>query len=240
MKELIRNILITLQIPATKNIHYDILTKKLMKKVLKPNSNCIDIGGFKGEITDEILKFSPKGTHHIFEPIPEFYKAIAGKFKNTQSVNVVNLAVSDQKGTSTFKYVPNFPAYSGLKKRDYPDNTTEVKEIEVKTDRLENVIPGSFKIDLIKIDVEGAEYLVLSGAKEVLKKSSPVVIFEFGLGASEFYGTKPEMMFDYFGGMNYGIYLLEDFIKDKSPLSKEAFSKQYHQKLNYYFVAAPQ
>jgi FkbM family methyltransferase len=211
-----------------------------MKKVLKPSSNCIDIGGFKGEITDEILKFSPQGTHHIFEPIPDFYKAIADKFKNTKSVHVVNLAVSNQKGTSTFKYVPNFPAYSGLKKRDYPDNTTEVKEIEVKTDRLENVIPEGLRTDLIKIDVEGAEYLVLSGAKALLKKSSPIVIFEYGLGASDFYNTTPEMMFSYFYDLNYGIYLLEDFIKNKAPLSLEAFSKQYHDKLNYYFVAAPQ
>ncbi len=239
MKELIRHILITLQIPVTKNIHYDILTKKLMKKVLKPTSNCIDIGGFKGEITDEVLKFSPNGTHHIFEPIPDFCNAIADKFKNTKSVNVMNVAVSDKTGTSTFKYVPDFPAYSGLKKRDYPDNSAEVIEIEVKTDRLENVIPENLKIDFIKIDVEGAEYLVLSGARGVIKRNSPVVIFEYGLGASDFYGTTPEMMFSYFDELNYGIYLLEDFIKNKSPLSKEAFSKQYHQKLNYYFVAAP-
>ena len=237
MKELIRNILITLQLPVTKNIHYDILTKKLMKKVLKPTSNCIDIGGFKGEITDEVLKFSPNGTHHIFEPIPDFYQAIAKKFKNTTSVHVVNLAVSDQTGKSTFKYVPDFPAYSGLKKRDYPNNAAEVKEIEVNTDRLENVIPENLKIDFIKIDVEGAEFLVLSGAKEVIEKHSPVVVFEYGLGASEFYGTTPEMMFSYFGDLNYGIYLLEDFIKNKAPLSNEAFSKQYHEKLNYYFVA---
>lgn len=237
MKELIRNILITLQLPVTKNIHYDILTKKLMKKVLKPTSNCIDIGGFKGEITDEVLKFSPKGTHHIFEPIPDFCKAIAAKFKNTKSVHVVNIAVSDQKGTSTFKYVPNFPAYSGLKKRDYPDNATEVKEIKVKTNRLENEIPDNLKIDFIKIDVEGAEFLVLSGAKEVLGKHHPVVVFEYGLGASEFYGTTPEMMFGYFDELDYGIYLINDFIRDKAPLTKEAFAKQYHDKLNYYFVA---
>jgi len=61
MKKLIRSILIGLKIPVTQNIRYDILTKELMKKVLRPGSNCIDIGGFKGEIMDEILKFSPAG-----------------------------------------------------------------------------------------------------------------------------------------------------------------------------------
>jgi len=239
MKQLIRNILIALQIPLTKNIHYDILTKKLMKKVLKRNSNCIDIGGFKGEITDEILKFAPEGKHYIFEPIPDLYKNIEAKFKHKTNVTVMNLAVSDKKGTSTFKFVPDFPAYSGLKKRDYPDNNAEVREIEVKTDLLENVIPEAVKIDFIKIDVEGAEYLVLSGGKKILHQSRPLVVFEYGLGASDFYGTSTEMMFKFFDDANYGIFLLEDFIKNKNPLNSPSFAKQYHQKLNYYFVAAP-
>lgn len=210
-----------------------------MAKVLKSQSNCIDIGGFKGEIMSEILKFSPRGRHFIFEPIPDLFKNIQAKFKPLDNVTVVNLAVSDQKGTSTFKFVPDFPAYSGLKKRDYPDNNAEVKEIEVKTNRLEDVIPSDIKIDFIKIDVEGAEYLVLSGAKKILQQSKPVVIFEYGLGASEFYGTDPDMMFSYFEDAAYGIFLLEDFMKNKPPLQRDNFSKQYHDKLNYYFVAAP-
>lgn len=187
---------------------------------------------------DEILKFSPMGTHFIFEPIPDLYKNIVAKFESLKNVSVMNLAVSDKKGTSTFRFVPNFPAYSGLKKRDYPDNSTEVKEIEVKTDRLENVIPAKVKIDFVKIDVEGAEYLVLSGGKKILAQSKPVVVFEYGLGASDFYGTEPDMMFSFFEDSKYGIFLIEDFLKDKKPLDKAAFSKQYHDKLNYYFVAA--
>ncbi|MCF8365277.1 MAG: FkbM family methyltransferase [Bacteroidales bacterium] len=239
MKQLIRNILIALRIPVTKNIHYDILTKKLMAKVLKSQSNCIDIGGFKGEIMSEILKFSPRGRHFIFEPIPDLFKNIEAKFKNLGNVTVLNLAVSDKKGTSTFKFVPDYPAYSGLKQRDYPDNNTEVKEIEVKTDRLENVIPDNIKIDFIKIDVEGAEFLVLSGAVKILHQSKPVVIFEYGLGASDFYGTEPDMMFNFFEASGYGIFLLEDYMKNKPHLQKDSFGKQYHEKLNYYFAAAP-
>src|SRR5207248_10399911 len=35
------------------------------------------------------------------------------------------------------------------------------------------------RIDLIKIDIEGAEYLALSGGENVLKKHRPVIISEF-------------------------------------------------------------
>ncbi len=50
LKDAIRSVLINLSIPITKNIHYDILTLKLMKQVLNPDTNCVDVGGFKGEI----------------------------------------------------------------------------------------------------------------------------------------------------------------------------------------------
>ena len=238
-KQLIRNILIVLHIPVTKNIHYDILTRKLMKKVLSDNSNCIDVGGFKGEIMSEILRYSPGGMHLVFEPIPDQYRIIEGKFRDLENVEVKNMALSDKKGTAIFNYVPDFPAYSGLKKREYPDKSPEIKQIEVRTDRLDSVVPDDMMVDFIKIDVEGAEYLVLKGAKKILQQCSPVIIFEFGLGASEYYGTTPEKMFALFEQCEYGIWLIDDYLRDKAPMKLASFSKQYNEKLNYYFVAGP-
>ena len=240
MKQLIRAILIKLKIPVTKNIRYDILTLGLMKKVLKANSNCIDIGGFKGEIMSEILKFSPNGNHFIFEPIPEYFKIIEEKFNNRNNVNVFNLALSDETGTSTFNYVPDFPAYSGFKVREYPGENVATKEIEVKTDLLDNKISPDVKIDFIKLDVEGAEYLVLKGSKNILLKSKPIVVFEYGLGASDYYGTDPATMFDFFNKeVNYGIFIIEKYLRNETSMKKEEFTKQYDERLNYYFVAAP-
>jgi len=76
LKQKLRALLIGLKMPVTKNIKYDILTKRLLKNILQKTSNCIDIGGFKGEILLEILKFAPNGTHYIFEPIPDNCQAI--------------------------------------------------------------------------------------------------------------------------------------------------------------------
>lgn len=242
MKKLIRSILIGLKIPVTQNIRYDILTKELMKKVLKSGSNCVDIGGFKGEIMDEILKFSPAGggIHYIFEPVPGNFKIIKEKFSNQPGVNVLNIALSDKPGTAVFNYVPDYPAYSGFKVRDYPKENVPTQQIEVKTDTLDNSVAENLKVDFIKIDVEGAEYLVLQGSKKILQHSKPIVIFEYGLGASNYYGTEPAVMFDFFDKeLNYNIYLIEKFLKGKPSLKKEEFISQYSERKNYYFVAAP-
>lgn len=172
--------------------------------------------------------------------MPENFKIIKNKFKDYPNVNVLNIALSDKPGNVVFNFVPEFPAYSGFKVRDYPSENVKTQKIDVKTEKLDNLIPDSQIIDFIKIDVEGAEYLVLQGAKETIRRSKPYVVFEFGLGASNYYGTDASAMFDFFDNeLDYRIFLIDKFLKNKPPLSKLDFERQYNERINYYFVAAP-
>lgn len=148
-----------------------------------------------------------------------------------------NIALSDRRGTSSFNYVVSNPSYSGLLKRHYDHPNEKDTQITVRTERLDDLIPADMPIDLIKIDVEGGELLVLRGAAGTLRRCKPVVIFEHGLGASEMYGTTPEQVFDIFEQCGLRVSLLSRFLKKQGPLSKEDFSRHFHQKLNYYFVA---
>ena len=52
-------------------------------------------------------------------------------------------------------------------------------DVEIKLQRLDE-LAGQLgrRIDLIKIDVEGAELAVLRGAEQILKESKPVILFE--------------------------------------------------------------
>lgn len=131
----------------------------------------------------------------------------------------------------------NNPSYSGLIKRKYDKKNEEDTQIQVKTELLDNVIPADMKVNLIKIDVEGGELLVLEGAKMVISRSKPLVIFEHGLGASEFYNSTPEKIFAYFNKVSMQIATLADFLKKRKGFSLEEFKQQYHNKLNYYFIA---
>ncbi|PLX00522.1 MAG: FkbM family methyltransferase [Marinilabiliales bacterium] len=239
LKEFIRRILIFLHIDVTKNIKYDRLTMDILDKVLCYDSNCIDIGCFKGEILQEFIKRSPGGTHVAFEPIPGFFKALKKKFKSKQ-LTIHNIALSDQSGVITFNYVIDAPAYSGIKKRDYDGKNPDIELIEVKTDKLDHALPANYRVDLIKIDVEGAEFKVLKGAYNTLKKSKPIIIFEFGLGASDFYKVSPEQFYQYLAvECGYQIYKLKSFLKDGLFLSKSAFIETYNTRKDYYFVASP-
>ena len=216
---------------------YDYETAIVIKKTLTKKSNWIDIGAHKGHILRELLKVAPQGNSFAFEPIPNLYKRLQAKYGN--KIKVYDIALSDQKGEKTFTYFIDRPAFSGFKKRTADDAyVTDI--LTVKVDTLDNVVDPSTTIDLIKLDVEGAEMEVLKGAERILKNSKPIVLFEFGLGGTDIYETTPEMMFDYLTGCGLVVSTLDYFLKHKQHFNRAEFLGQYTKGYNYFFMAYDQ
>ncbi len=238
IKNIIRTALNLLHIDLTKNLEYDRLTAAIMKKVLKPDSNCVDVGCHKGEILMAMLKDAPRGKHFGFEPIPYLYQNLKKHFEG--KATILPYALAEKNGTSTFQLVKNAPAYSGIKKRKYEVDNPDIEEIEVQLKKLDDVIPKSTKINLIKIDVEGAELGVLKGAANLIERDKPYVIFEFGLGASDFYGTQPGDIYRFFSTRGLAVSTLKTFIKKGNPLTLEEFIRLYQENKEYYFIAHQQ
>ncbi len=236
IKRILRQLLIKLGIPATKNIRYDIYTERIFKTVLKPDSNCVDIGAHKGEILELFLKLAPHGVHAAFEPIPAMYKNLLAHFG--QRVKIFPFALSSETGETQFNVVLDDPAYSGIKQREYKKADVKIEKIKVDMRKLDDVLmERSFKIDLIKIDVEGGEFDVLKGSAHILQNDKPILVFECGRGASEFYGTKPEELYNFLHKLHYSIRSLGSFVKDQKPMSQVDFVKSFQDRTDYYFVA---
>jgi FkbM family methyltransferase len=236
-KKIIRCILIFLNIDLTKNLEYDRLTQLVIKRILKKDSNCIDVGAHKGEILDYILKQSPEGKHYGFEPIPEMYEALTKKFHN--KATIYQYALSNKIGESTFNIVKNSPAYSGIKQRKYDIPNPQIEKIEVRLMPLDEVIPPEVKISFIKIDVEGGEFDVIKGGINLIKKDKPTIIFECGIASSDFYGVKPQEFYQLLNNeLELKIYTLKSFLKKEPSLSEEEFIEYYHNNKEYYFIAS--
>jgi FkbM family methyltransferase len=232
----IRSTLNFLHLDLTKNLEYDRLTKSIMKRCIQPQSNCIDVGCHKGEILDVMLSLSTQGKHFAFEPIPVLFNQLQLKYNG--KATVYPYALSDVNGTSTFQFVRNAPAYSGIHKRKYNTATPDIEQISVELKTLDGLIPPDTRIDFVKIDVEGGEYGVLKGAKQLLKKWKPIVIFESGLGASDYYGTKPEQLFHFLTAeIGLQISTLKAFIKNGLPLTQKEFEAHFNNNSEYYFIA---
>lgn len=238
IKNIIRETLIFFHLDLTKNLKYDRLTNVIMKKQIQKSSNCIDVGCHKGEILHFMLKYAPNGSHYAFEPIPYMYNELVKKYG--KRATIYPYALSDKSGMTSFHLVKNAPAYSGIKERHYDISNPEIVEIDVELKSLDELIPKDKRIDFIKIDVEGAEFGVLKGGIRMLKASKPIILFECGKGASEFYGTQPSDIHDFLHkeiGLN--IFTLSAYINKKSALSRDDFDDHFSTNKEYYFVAAP-
>lgn len=237
IKKFAKRVLSGLGINVTRNQRYDALSLRVMQRVISRSDNCIDIGAHRGEVLDDMLRLAPEGRHHAFEPIPEMFEDLVAKYGRNDRVVLHRLALADASGQTTFQHVTSNPAYSGLKRRTYKQSE-HITEIKVEQQRLDALLPPDFPVAFVKIDVEGAEYQVLKGATETLKRHKPVVVFEHGLGASDHYGTTPEMVYDLLvSECGFTVSLLDRFVVDAPPLSRDAFREEFYASRNYYFVA---
>lgn len=240
MKELLKHILSLLHISITRNQRYDARTRQILARVLTADSVCVDIGCHKGEIMDLMLHHAPMGRKFGFEPLPPFFRQLVEKYRHHDNVEISPLALYHENGETTFQYVVNDPAYSGIKKRRYDSSRVEISEIKVQTARLDEVLPPGLKPDLIKIDVEGAEYRVLLGAGKLLKNARPIVIFEFGIGAADYYGADADQLFNYLtGDCGLKINTLKGFLKKRPSLNALKFREFFTTGREYYFIAYP-
>jgi FkbM family methyltransferase len=238
IKDLLKNSIKKLPISFTRNQQYDKQTKKVIRKVCTAASNCIDVGAYQGEILNLYLKYSPQGKHHAFEPLPEYYSFLNAKYGRTAKIHPV--ALSNEVGQRTFNYVMSNPSYSGLLKRKYDRDREKDQEIVVETACLDDRLPNDLLIDFIKIDVEGAELLVLKGGEKSILRSKPVIVFEHGKGAADVYGYGPEDCFSYISDrLKLNISTMKKWLENKPQLTKEAFVRQFSTGENYYFIAYP-
>jgi FkbM family methyltransferase len=145
---------------------------------LLDNDICIDVGANTGYFTMLMAKLSHKGQVHAFEPVVLNYHLLCSSVQLNKYPNVLanNCAVGEENGEIDFS-ISEDGAYSSM----IPTGRRREKNV-IKTNviSLDNYFKHKNlpKIDILKVDVEGAEGLVIKGARSVLAhhKTQPRLI----------------------------------------------------------------
>ena len=155
-------------------------------RFLKAGMTFVDVGSHFGTYTLLAARaVGPHGTVHAFEPDPAVYRLLAFNVRLNRSANTHahRNAVSDARGSREFEIRKEAMLSSLAPHGDRIGAHGTVKTIRVDTLRLDDVFAADAKkADLIKVDVEGAELMVFSGAKGLLAREpaeAPVWIFEY-------------------------------------------------------------
>lgn len=182
---------------------------EIMKHVRKGMNVC-DVGANFGFYT---LRFASAvgvgGKVFSFEANPAIFKHLQKSVMvNGYSgfTTVHNCAVSDAKGEARFVFDVEFSGGGAMTAGAAAANQSE---IVVKCETLDALVPADVPINVIKIDVEGAEPKVLAGAERVLSQDSlKVVLLEF-FPAAIAQARDPAEMVDAFIARGFSIHLLE-------------------------------
>ena len=197
-------------------------TDRCLRRLLTPSSNCIDVGAHIGSTLSLLTKLAPKGSHLAVEPVATKAAWLRAKFPD---VEVHEMAASNTTGTVAFVENLTRPGFSGLRASSDPSAALdEVREIEVACNRLDDIVETDRPVHLLKIDVEGAEQLVLEGAAELLERDRPAIVFESGPGRAEEFGLSNSGLYSLLvDGHGYEVFLFKDHLAGRPPLGLAEF-----------------
>lgn len=170
----------------------------------------IDVGANIGLFTVKAARLvGPGGRVVAVEPGAE----AAARLEHNIALNgyshaqVVQKAIADKIGTATLHHIPtgNDPqAFSLLSDgTDLPAETVETTTLDALVGEA-----GLARVDVLKIDVEGAEPLVIAGAGETLQRFRPLVIFEANTTRLDPEGRSTTQSWAALAGHGYGFYRL--------------------------------
>ncbi len=217
------------------NAANDMMCRKLMVGLAVPDTVFLDIGAHVGSVTGAVLKRSPGTKVIAFEAVPEKALQLRQKFPG---VTIHHCAISNKTGDVTFYVSLEQTSFSSLDNK-IAVNHERTKEITVKGYRLDEIqIEG--KVDIIKVDVEGAEQGVFEGGQTLIKNNLPLIFFESGPGDHPHLGFTKIGIWNLLDKLNYGILIPTRLAHADTGMSLEVFedSHLYPRRTNNY-VAVP-
>lgn len=112
-----------------------------------------------------------------------------------------NVAVSSKPGMASFYLDKSYSGLSSLVERDVTHGH-EIETTVVKVSTLNKLVKG--RPAFIKIDIEGAEYDALRGAKKLLRRR-PLMAFEFDPNSTRYFNFTAEDLVGLLDGYGYAI-----------------------------------
>jgi FkbM family methyltransferase len=186
-----------------------------------------DVGSCEGEDSVRFSRLFPRSKIFAFEPIPDNFILLEENFKlyDISNAHAFNIAVSD--GVSELSMYVSKVKYDSMNAGDWdygnksssllkPHSHVDLvdfiyfpTEIKVKTTTLKEVLDQNnlSKIDVLQLDVQGAELLVLKG---LANRISDVKLIWLEVSSVELYRNQPlaKDIDDYL--LANGFYLLKD------------------------------
>ena len=206
----------------------DILCDKLIGRLCAPGGTFLDVGAHIGSVVARVKSGAPGAKVIAVEADPRKAADLAARHPD---VRVLSAAASDRTGRARFHVPTGATGYASLH-----ETGRNGESFEVDLHPLDDLVPTD-AVDVVKLDVEGAELAALRGAARLIARARPTVMFE-SVGASA--GSRTAGLWCVFDSFGYDVFTPDRLAHDAPPLTLEAFldAHAYPRRTHNYFAVA--
>lgn len=209
-----------------------ILADKLISQLCPSNGTFLDIGAHIGSVLSAVHQQDPTVKIIAFEADPSKIEHLRSKFPYCE---LFDLALAEREGTAAFQINTAESGYNTL----VVDTDSPLQTVSVRVATLDSVL-GDRSVDLIKVDVEGAELGVLMGGAGLIQSCKPTIMFEsVALGVNAL-GYSARSVWEWLQDHGYQIFTPDRLAHDALPLTCDAFldGHQYPFSTHNYFAVS--
>jgi FkbM family methyltransferase len=200
--------------------YYEEETVNVITALLRPGMVFFDVGAHVGQYTlTASCLVGEDGQVHSFEPDPDTFRWLAGNTTQNglRNVHLNQLALCDE--TSTKELFLATAQDVGSNSLSEPFNYSG-KKFTVRCTTVNEYIKAKNieRIDVMKMDIEGAEYAALIGASEILQgKDKPTLIIEFEERRQQAFGSSCRKLAELLKNNGYVVFVLGQFHEEYVP-----------------------
>ena len=192
---------------------FESTTLRMIHQLIKPDTSYLDVGANIGLMAVPLLRMIEGLQVISFEPSPNVLPYLEKTWAMASFRNrwrIVASAVGDSVGHTSFQLTSTATsAFEGFRSTG---RVSVGSETVVPTTTLDFEWNAMAKppISVIKIDVEGAELLVLHGARECIAANKPAIFVEWNLTNLNAYQCRPGALLEFANEVCYEVYSIPE------------------------------
>lgn len=180
----------------------------LVRELIQEDFTVVDIGANLGYFSKTFARLASKGHVVSIEPVPLFYQTLKHFIGNYPNVTIHNVALGTEPGTVEMA----LPETDGMMRTGLPhiassrEGSSNHKTIPVQLVKGSELIGALPKIDYIKCDIEGFEWVVFQEIREVIAAKRPIIQLEIAAeNEAHFFAYFNELGYTQYGVANFKV-----------------------------------